>query len=109
MVWGLGRAASTAGGCVQSRAGKAQSHRLGGMAVWGLKQTDAASGSAHTRILIHPVSLRLLFGAFKDLPVSAGDGREAGSIPGSGRSPGGGRGNPLQYSCLENSIDRGAW
>ena len=32
-----------------------------------------------------------------------------GSIPGSGRSPGGGNGNPLQYSCLENPIDRGAW
>ena len=35
--------------------------------------------------------------------------RDAGSIPGSGRSPGGGHGNPLQYSCLENSMDRGAW
>ena len=38
----------------------------------------------------------------KDLPASAGDVRDAGSIPGSGRSPGGGHGNPLQYSCLEN-------
>ena len=35
--------------------------------------------------------------------------RETGSIPGSGRSPGGGRGNPLQYSCLENPTDREAW
>ena len=94
---------------MQSRAGKPQSHRLCGMAVWGLKQTDVASGSAYTHILIHPVSLRLLFGAFKNLPVNAGDEREAGSILGSGRSPGGGRGNPLEYSCLENSIDRGAW
>ena len=34
---------------------------------------------------------------------------DLGSIPGSGRSPGGGLGNPLQYSCLENSMDRGAW
>ena len=34
---------------------------------------------------------------------------ELGSIPGSGRSPGGGSGNPLQYSCLENPVDRGAW
>ena len=34
---------------------------------------------------------------------------EAGSIPGSGRSPGGGDGNPLQYSCMENSVNRGAW
>ena len=42
-------------------------------------------------------------------PASAGDIRDAGSIPGSGRSPGGGNGNPLQYSCLENPMDRGAW
>ena len=45
----------------------------------------------------------------KNLPASAGDSRDAGSIPGSGRSPGGGLGHPLQYSCLENPIDRGAW
>ena len=42
----------------------------------------------------------------KESTCNAGD---AGSIPGSGRSPGGGHGNPLQYSCLENSTDRGAW
>ena len=41
--------------------------------------------------------------------ASAGDARDAGSIPGLGRSPGEGNGNPLQYSCLENSKDRGAW
>ena len=41
--------------------------------------------------------------------ASAGDIRDAGSIPGSGRSPGEGNGNPLQYSCLENPMDRGAW
>ena len=45
----------------------------------------------------------------KDLPVSAGDARDVGSIPGSGRSPGAGSGNLLQYSCLENPMDRGAW
>ena len=45
----------------------------------------------------------------KNLPANAGDVRDAGSIPGLGRSPGGGHGNPLQYSCLENSMDRGAW
>ena len=45
----------------------------------------------------------------KDPPSSAGDLRDAGSIPGSSRSPGGGHGNPLQYSCLENPMDRGAW
>ena len=40
---------------------------------------------------------------------SARDAGEPGSIPGSGRSPGEGNSNPLQYSCLENSMDRGAW
>ena len=45
----------------------------------------------------------------KDLPANAGDVRDPGSIPGSGRSPGGGNGNPLQYSCLKNSMDKGAW
>ena len=45
----------------------------------------------------------------KNLPANAGDTGDAGSIPGSTRSPGGGNGNPLQYSCLENFMDRGAW
>ena len=45
----------------------------------------------------------------KDQPANAGDIRDAGSIPESGRSPGGGHCNPLQFSCLENSMDRGAW
>ena len=42
-------------------------------------------------------------------PTNAGDIRDAGSIPGSGRSPGGGPHNPFQYSWLENPTDRGAW
>ena len=42
----------------------------------------------------------------ENLPVNAGD---SGLIPRWGKSPGGGNGNPLQYSCLENSMDRGAW
>ena len=45
----------------------------------------------------------------KNLPASAGDVRDVGLIPGSGRSPGEGNGNPLQCSCLENPMDRGAW
>ena len=45
----------------------------------------------------------------KNLPANAGDIRDMGSIPVSGRSPGEGHGNPLQYSCLENSIDKGSW
>ena len=45
----------------------------------------------------------------KNLPDNAGDTRALGSIPGSGRSPGGGSGNPLPCSCLGNPMDRGAW
>ena len=45
----------------------------------------------------------------KNSPVNAGDKRDAGVIPGLGRSPGEGQGNPLQYSCLGNPTDRGAW
>ena len=47
--------------------------------------------------------------AVKNLPANAGDRRDMGSIPGWGRSPGVGNDNPLQYSCLENFMDRGAW
>ena len=47
--------------------------------------------------------------AVKNPPANAGDTRDVSSIPGSGRSPGGGYGNPLQYSCLENPMDREAW
>ena len=45
----------------------------------------------------------------KNPPANAGDIRDAGSIPGLGRAPGGGHGSPPQYSCLENPMDRGAW
>ena len=45
----------------------------------------------------------------KNPPANAGDIRDMGSIPGSGRSPGRGNSNPLQYSCLENPMDRGDW
>ena len=44
----------------------------------------------------------------KNLPANAEDRRDVGSIPGPGRSPGGGHGNPLQYSCLDNPMDSGA-
>ena len=45
----------------------------------------------------------------KNLPANAGDVRDSSLFPGLGRSPGGGNGNPLQYSYLENVMDRGAW
>ena len=45
----------------------------------------------------------------KNPPANAGDSRDMGLILGSGRSPGGGHGNPFQYPCLKNPMDRGAW
>ena len=45
----------------------------------------------------------------KNLPVNTGDVKDTSSIPGLRRSPGGGHGNPLQYYCLENPMDRGGW
>ena len=53
-------------------------------------------------VWVFPVAL-----VIKNLPVIAEDVRDISSIPGSGRSPGGGHGNPLLYSCLENPVDRG--
>ena len=47
--------------------------------------------------------------AVKNLPATAGDVRDTNLIPGLGRSPGGGHGNPLQYSYLQNPMDQGAW
>ena len=66
-------------------------------------------------MLIEFVILTLLFGTsqvvlvVKNLPANAGDIRDTGSIPGSGRPPGEGHGNPLKYLSLENPMDRGAW
>ena len=62
-------------------------------------------------IIFITVSIRTSQGALvvENPPANAGGIRDAGSIPGLGRSPGGGNGNPLQYSCLENPMDRGAW
>ena len=45
----------------------------------------------------------------KNLPANAGDVRDTGLIPGSGRLPGGGHSHPLEYSCLENAMDKGSW
>ena len=60
---------------------------------------------------MHAFSLRAsqMVPVVKNLPVNAEDARGSGLILGSGRSPGVGNGNPLQYSCLENSMDRGPW
>ena len=57
----------------------------------------------------NPICEYLTAQMVKNLPANAGHTRDPGSIPGSGRSPGEGNGNPLQYSCLQNTMDRGAW
>ena len=54
---------------------------------------------------VKPVGIYMV----KNSPANAGELRDAGLIPGSGRYPGGGNDNPLQYTCLENPMDRGAW
>ena len=56
---------------------------------------------------LHRVSQVVL--VVKNMPVNAGDIRDTGSIPGLAKSPGEGNGNPLQHSCGENPMDRGAW
>ena len=63
------------------------------------------------RIKIHQPNKRasLMVLVVKNPSASAGDIRDVSSIPVSGRSPGGGHGNPLQYSCLRNPMDKGAW
>ena len=59
-------------------------------------------------ICIHIANSQVML-VVKNPPANAGDTRNMGQIPGSRRFPGGGNGNPLQYSCLENSMGRGAW
>ena len=60
-------------------------------------------------VAIHMERASQLLLVVKNLPANSGDIRDVGSIPDSRWSPGGGHGNPLQYSCVENSMDRGAW
>ena len=67
------------------------------------------NSSAILRVLKCSVETSQVTLVVKNQPANAGDIRDVGSIPELGRSPGGGHGNPLQYSCLENPMDRGAW
>ena len=78
-----------------------------------LREEQSCSGPVNSRLpvclqgmCIMPVPSQVAL-VVKNLPASAGDTRDIGSIPGSGGSPGVGSGNPLQDSCLENSMDRG--
>ena len=78
---------------------------------WDIKQVSQPVDQA-TPLSTYPSPI---FGAsqvapvVKNPPANAGDARVMGSIPGMGRFPGEGNGNPLQYSCLGNPMDRGAW
>ena len=96
------------------------SPQLSGASPGGFWTTWAKSVASQGHILSTPSSWNLHLGVFeagasqvvlviKNPHVNAGDIRDTGSIPWSARSPGGGNGNPLQYSCLENPMDRGAW
>ena len=63
----------------------------------------------HTHVHTHTHGGSLVAQLVKNPPANAGDSGDSGSISGLGRSPGEGNGNQLQYSCLENSMDGGAW
>ena len=81
----------------------------GGLAccdAWARKESDTAEWLNWTDSLCRAFQVVLVV---KNAPANAGDIRDAGSIPGSGRSPGGGHDNPLLCCCLENPMDRGAW
>ena len=73
---------------------------------WQGRDKVHPSSQPDTCLLPHPLSKSQAALVVKKTPANAGD---LGSIPGLGRSPGGGHGNPLQYSCLENPMGRGAW
>ena len=80
--------------------------------VWFQLELFPVLSSTKHQLSLQPGTIREGFPGgtvMKNPPANAGDVRDVSSIPGSGRSPGGGDGNPLQYSCLENFMDRGAW
>ena len=83
------------------------------MGSWGDRLFNKVRAFTARKTQVHNPLVKMLgpegFPGGTDGKVSARDAGDLGSIPGSGRSPGEGQGNPLQYSCLENLIDRGAW
>ena len=81
------------------RGWRAMVHRV---AKWDMTEATEHEPNLRSDIPFQGASVALVV---KNLPTSAGDVRHLGSIPGSGRSPGGWHGNPLQYSCLENPMD----
>ena len=106
------------------REGDRLQSRAGGLSSWGFRTGDGQGEAAALRFEAgwwtqggtvqgtERVGLALspsVVLVVKNPPADAGDARDAGSIPGSTRVPGEGHGNPLQYPCLENPMDRGAW
>ena len=78
--------------------------------IFGLTSAFSVGCQLNLSFRIQMTSLTCLaFGSGSDGKASAYNAGDPGSIPGLGRSPGEGNGNPLQYSCLENPMDRGAW
>ena len=75
---------------------------------WGRKGKNVLQEVGRAYLLIWEMNLSG-GSVVKKLPGKAGDTGDGGLIPGLGKPPGGGNGNPLQYSCLENPMDRGAW
>ena len=73
--------------------------------MWGLEE---GRGQTELQALLRSTFPEAVI-VVKNPPANAGDTRDAGSTPGSGKSPGEDNGNPLQYSCLENPMDAGAW
>ena len=74
-----------------------------------LIQRDTHSEGAKEKLVSNYTGASQVALVVKNPPANAGDVRDTGSIPGLGRSPGGGHGNPLQSSCLKDPKDRGAW
>ena len=77
-----------------------------GYSPWGLKESDMTEQLPLPYVIY---GSSLVVQTVKNLPANSGDTGAMGSIPGSGRSSGEGNDYPLKYSCLENSMDRGAW
>ena len=84
-------------------------HVLGPVFLNIKRETSAEDGDSKCPLLIPPNWGFPGGSVVKNLPANSGDARDVDSIPGLGRSPGVGNGNPLQYSCLENSTGRGGW
>jgi len=82
---------------------------LVGCRLWGRTEWDTTEATEHARLHTSRERAAQVALVVKNPPANAGDIRVADLIPESGRSTGGGHSNPVQYSCLENPMDRGAW